>query len=404
MRRETQESRRTTFLELVRSRGSASRGDLALRTGLDKKTVSGIVEELLAEGILAAAGFRESTAGRRQELLALRGAYANCIGIDLGATHVIGMLADLCGEPLDRVFFAIRPDLPADIILEQMKSVARALLASPKATAPVRSIGICVPGFVNPRTGTSLIAENIPGWRDVRLGEVFRAEFGLPVRTDDASRSFGLAELRRGAGRGRWNFLALDLGYGIGMAIVVRGRLYEGSGWKSGEIGHVVVDPGGVPCACGNRGCLETLASGRAIARRASAGIREGRSEVLAGLTHGDADSVTAQDVTLAAGMQDPFAVGLLREAGAHIGLALANAVNLLNPSAVVLGGGLVSSPSPLIGAVREALPTHVMPGIRDEMELLVSGLGVDGSALGAVLFASDAVLGAGDTAAGEAL
>jgi len=397
MRREALESRRAAFLGLVRVRGTASRGDLARETGLDKKTVSAVVEDLLAEGILSSAGLRDSTAGRRQELLALNGAHANCIGVDLGATHIIGLLADLCGRALDRVFFAIRPNLPAEIILDQMKSVARSLLASPKATSPVRSIGICVPGFVNPRTGTSLVAENIPGWRDVRLGELFHAEFGLPVRTDDASRSFGLAEQRMGAGRGHDNFLALDLGYGIGMAIVVHGRLYEGSGWKSGEIGHVVVDPRGEPCACGNRGCLETVASGRAIARRAAEGIRNGRSEVLSGLTHGNADSVTAQDVTLAAGMQDPFAVGLLREAGERIGLAIANAVNLLNPSAVVLGGGLVSSQPTLIEAIRETLPTHVMPGIRDEMELLVSGLGVDGSALGAVIAATDAVLEAAE-------
>lgn len=397
MRREAQESRRTAFLELVRARGAVSRGDLAAATGLDKKTVSAAVEDLVAEGVLAPAGHRDSTAGRRQELLAVNGTHANCVGIDLGATHVIGLLADLRGVPLDRVFFAIRPNLPADIILDQMKSVARALLASPKATAPVRSLGICVPGFVNPRTGTSLVAENIPGWRDVKLGEIFRAELGVPVRTDDASRAFGLAEQRLGAGRGRESFLALDLGYGIGMAIVVHGRLYEGSGWKSGEIGHVVVDPEGAPCACGNRGCLETVASGRAIARRAAEGVRAGRSEVLAGLTHGDADSVTAQDVTLAAGMQDPFAVGLLRDAGRSLGLAVANAVNLLNPSAVVLGGGLVSSHPTLIESIRETLPAHVMPGIRDETEILVSRLGEDGSALGAVLAAADAVLEAAD-------
>jgi N-acetylglucosamine repressor len=395
MRGEAQGSRRTAFLELARSLGAVSRGDLARETRLDKKTVSGIVDRLLAEGILSPAGFRESSVGRRQELLAVRGEYANCVGIDLGATHVIGILADLRGQPLDRVFFAIRPDLPADLILDQMKSVARALLASPKTTAPVRALGICVPGFVNPSTGTSLIAENIPGWRDVRLGEVFRAEFGLPVRTDDASRSFGLAEQIIGAGRGREDFLALDLGYGIGMAIVVRGRLYEGSGWKSGEIGHVVVDPDGAPCACGNRGCLETVASGRAIARRAAKGIRAGKTEVLAGLTHGNAESVTAQDVALAAGMQDPFAVGLLRDAGERIGLALANAVNLLNPSAVILGGGLASSHPAFVETIQAGLRTHAMPGIRDDMELLVSRLGIDGSALGAVHAAADAVLSA---------
>jgi N-acetylglucosamine repressor len=385
-------TKRSRVLAFVRDRGEISRGEISAAFDLDKKTVSGIVEGLLADRLLVPSGFRESQAGRRQELLSLNGSHSNYVGIDLGATHIIGVLTDLNARPLDRVYFEIRPGLPAQIILEQMKTVTRSLLGSPKATARVACIGVCVPGFVNPRTGVSLIAENIPGWREVPVKSDFEAGFSLPVLTDDCSRALGLAERRLGAGRARSDFILLDLGYGIGMALCLEGRLYAGSAYKSGEIGHSIVEPGGAACTCGNRGCLETVASGRAIAGEAAAGIAAGKSELLAGLTHGKAENATAQDVAIAARMGDPFAVELTRRAGAAIGLSLANAVNILNPASVILGGGLITSNNLLVESIRASLHANAMPGIREELALEISTLGVDGSALGAAILATSPV------------
>jgi glucokinase len=322
-------------------------------------------------------------------LLALNGSHSNYVGIDLGATHITGILADLRARPLDRVFFEIRPGLPARIILDQMKTITRSLLASAKASAPVASIGVCVPGFVNPRTGVSLIAENIPGWREVPVKADFEGEFGLPVLTDDCSRAFGLAEWRLGAGKDKTDFILLDLGYGIGMALILHGRMYAGHAFKSGEIGHSIADPGGLACTCGNKGCLETVASGRAIARQAAAGIAEGRSQLLKGLTHGKSEDATAQDVAIAARMGDPFATELLRQAGAAIGLALASTVAIIDPQSVIIGGGLISSNLIMAESIEASLRAHAMPGIRESLTLEVSTLGVDGSALGAALLAT---------------
>ena len=381
-------------LSFVRESGEASRGDIAQALELDKKTVSALVAELAGQSLLRSAGFRGSQAGRRRELLAVRGSHSCFIGIDLGATHILGILTDLNAAVLDRIDFEIRPGLPAELILAQIMSVARGLLASGKATAPVKSVGIGVPGFVNPREGVSIVAENIPGWRDVRLREILGGELALPVEVDDCSRAFGRAERWLGAGRKEPNFLLLDLGYGIGLAVFIRGEPYAGSGNKSGEIGHTVVRLDGPPCTCGKRGCLETLASGRGVARQASAAIREGRSAVLSGLTHGNAEAVTAQDVAVAASMGDEFAGGLLREAGGLIGVALANAVNLLNPSLVVIGGGLAGAGAPLLDGIRESLARYTMMGIAGDLRLELSLLGAEASALGAALLAMEHVFG----------
>jgi predicted NBD/HSP70 family sugar kinase len=386
--------KRPKALTFIRQKGEISRGDLAAELSLDKKTVSNLVEELFAESLIASAGFRDSIAGRRQELLTLNGSHSNFIGIDLGGTHIIGILADLNGRSLDRVFFEIRPGLAVEIILDQMKTICRKLMESKQASAPVRAIGICAPGFIDSATGTSIVAENIPGWQDVHLRDIFQKEFNRPVHAEDSSRAYALAEKWLGDGRGREDFLLTDLGYGIGMAIIVNGLLLRGAGNKSGEIGHTIVAPDGPLCSCGNHGCLEAVASGRAIARDAAAGIHAGRSGLLKGLTHGRAESVTAQDVAIAASMGDVFSTELLRAAGNLAGLALANAVNIINPSLLILGGGLIGTNRTMEECVARALATHCMKGIFKDLELRVSRLGIDGSALGCGILAAAEVLG----------
>jgi glucokinase-like ROK family protein len=379
---------RARILRFIRERSRITRSDLASELRLDKKTASAVIDGLLGDRLIVPAGFQDSLAGRRQELFALNGDYGNFLGIDLGGTHIIGILTDFNGRILDRVFFEIRPGLPVAIIIEQMKAIGRKLLGSEKTTAEIHSVGICVPGFIDLLTGTSIIAENIPGWHNIGLKEVFEEAFARPVFADDSSRAFALAEKLIGEGRGKRDFLLVDLGYGIGMAVIANDSLYTGASNKSGEIGHMIVKPEGPSCTCGNRGCLEAVASGRAIASAAALGMRDGRSELLVGLTHGSPETVTAQDVSIAASMGDQFCGTLVREAGAVIGLALANAVNVINPSRVVLGGGLISSNSMMQDSIAKALREYSMREIYQDMDLKVSPLGIDGSALGSAFLA----------------
>jgi len=386
--------KRLKVISFIREKGEISRGDLSAAFSLDKKTVSDVVEGLEAESLIASSGFRDSVAGRRQDLLALNGSHSNFIGIDLGGTHIIGVLIDLNGKVLDRVFFDIRPGLPMEIILGQMKTICGKLMRSENATASVRSICICAPGFIDPATGRSIMAANIPGWQNVPLREIFTADFDRPTYTEDCSRAYAVAEKWLGEARGRDDFIFADLGYGIGMAVVADGRFLRGAGDKAGEIGHTIVAADGPSCPCGKRGCLEAIASGRALARDAAAGIAAGSSPLLKGLTHGRAESVTAQDVAIAASMGDAFSAQLLHDAGTFAGLALANAVNIINPSLLILGGGLIATNRILEECVTRALSAYCMREIFEDLELRVSKLGIIGSALGCGLIAASEVLG----------
>ena len=384
-------SARDRILSLVRVNGEVSRGEISQAFSMDKKAVSVAVERLLSEGILCVSGLQDSHAGRRREILAVNGAHASAVGIDLGATHVIGVLVDLAGTVLERASCEVRPGLHVALIRDQMRAMAERLRASPRA-GRVQAVGVCVPGFVHPVEGTSLVAENIPGWKDVRIRQELEQSLSLPVIVDDSSRALAVGERWLGAARGEKNFISLDLGFGIGMGIFCDGGLYRGSSWKSGEIGHTVVDPQGMPCACGGRGCLETVASGRAIARQAADGIRAGRSGLLRELTTGNADAATSQDVGLAAGMGDPFSRELLATAGRAVGLSLAAAAAILNPSLVVIGGGLLAAGAVFVDALRESAECHLMPGMRADLRIVESLLGVDGSARGVALMASERI------------
>jgi N-acetylglucosamine repressor len=379
---------RHRVLNYIRSRRQASRAELADALQLDRKTITNIVDALSDETLLAPIGYRKSEAGRRQELLTINGSHSNYIGLDLGATHVTGVLVDTNLNVRDRQFFEIRPGLKVELIIDQMKATVRALLGSHRKTAAVRGVGVCVPGFVNPKTGLSIVSENIPGWRQVDLNCAFASEFSEPIVLEDSSRALGLAEKWLGEGGNKKDFLVLDIGYGIGMAIFVNGRLYTGSSYKSGEIGHTVAQANGNLCTCGNRGCLETVASGKAIAVQAKQGVLEKKSEILMDLARGTPELLTAQDVGLAAGLGDEYSVRLLSQAGTYLGISLANVINVFNPSLVVLGGGLVNAGLPLLESLTEALKADTMMGIRDGLEIVVSKLEGNGSAVGASILA----------------
>ncbi len=378
----------TLILSYLRQNRTATRSDLAAALGLHTRTVAHTVKTLLDRGLLVPAGRQKSAAGRRQELFSINGLYRNYIGLDLGATHIIGILVDANCSVLERVAFDIRPGLGVEMIISQLRSVANRLLLSGNRTASVGGVGVCVPGFVDPRSGVSIVAENIIGWRNIQLHRILSADTTAPLVIEDSSRALGVAERWSGSVRRASDFLVIDIGYGVGMAIYASGELYGGTNYKSGEIGHITVIPDGTVCTCGKRGCLETVASGKAVAALARAAVREGKSPMLMDLVQGNVDSISAADVGVAANTGDALARDLLRSAGGFIGLALANAANLLNPSQIVLGGGMINAGAILLDSVREALSLHTMTEIFNELELSLSELGIDGSALGSAIIA----------------
>ncbi len=263
-------------------------------------------------------------------------------GIDVGGTKLLGVVID----PTGAVVATERSRTPrtgqAEII-EDLVEMARAL-------EPWDSLGVGMPGLVT-RAGILKAAPNLVGASDLAVGPLMSAALGRPVAIDNDATCAAIAEWRAGAARGHDDVVLATLGTGIGGGLVSQGRLHRGANGFAGEIGHMVIDPDGPPCPCGKRGCWERFASGSALAAQARAAMDEGRlgALVAAGI---DASSVRGEHVQDAARAGDPDALGLVDAFGRWVALGLVNLTNVFDPSAIVIGGGLASSPDLYLGPI----------------------------------------------------
>jgi glucokinase len=308
---------------------------------------------------------------------------ANAIGIDVGGTRTAALRIDADGNVLAR---ATRPT-PAD---DEEATIAGMLDAARDVmTEGVRAVGISAAGLVD-RNGVMRFAPNL-AWRDVDLVGRVGSSLGLPVSADNDNTAAAWGEFRLGSGRGRRDVLLVGVGTGIGGGIVAEGRLFRGAHGFAAEIGHIIVEPGGPQCGCGNRGCWEQVASGTTITREGRAAVRRHPHSLIAELGHGNPDLVTGTLVTEAARRGDATARGILTEVGHRLGEGIAGLVNVLDPEVVVVGGGAAEAGDLLLGPARAAFARSVIAyDQRPEVQLLEAMLGNDAGAIGAALLALD--------------
>ena len=305
------------------------------------------------------------------------------IGIDVGGTKTAAVLLGRDGKVLQR---GVRPT-PADderATLETTVELARSLM-----TDDVMGIGIAAAGLVD-LEGTMRYSPNL-ALRDVPLAGFVGSALGLPAVADNDVNAAAWAEFRFGAGREARHMLMITVGTGIGGGIVVDGTPYRGAHGFAAEVGHVVVQPGGPRCGCGNRGCWEQVASGTTIMRKGRAAAARHPHSALVQLSGGDPAAVTGAMVTEAARAGDTVCRGILVEVGHALGVGLASLVNVLDPELVVVGGGAATAGDLLLSPARDAFHRSV-EGVdhRPEVPIVEAGLGVDAGAIGAAALAFD--------------
>lgn len=309
------------------------------------------------------------------------------LALDFGGTKLTAGLA-AAGETrwLAHAQAPSPPNGDASADRREILALARCLLAEIKARPA--AVGVSFGGPVDAAQGLVLLSHHVPGWEDFPLAAWLRGEFGTPAAVDNDANAGALGEWRFGAGQGCASLLYVTVSTGIGGGWVLDGRVYHGADSLAGEIGHMTVEPGGPPCACGRRGCLEALAAGPAIARRARERLRAapGRGARLLELAGGDVDAVTAKEVSQAADLGDPLAQEVLDEAARALGLGLAAAIVLVNPQRVVVGGGVSKAGERYFAAVREAARAHVLPGMT--VDVVPAALGDDAPLWGAIALA----------------
>jgi glucokinase len=303
------------------------------------------------------------------------------LGVDLGGTKILAAVVDEAGR-VAATARAATPQAGPSAVVEAIAATAnRALEAAGLSRGAVRAAGVGAPGPADPATGMVYAPPNLHGWRDVALGDLVGERLGMPVAIENDANAAALGEHWVGAGRGVDDLLYITVGTGIGGGLILRGRVYYGVSGTAGEVGHMVIVPGGPRCACGRLGCLEAVASGPAIAREARAALAAGRASVLSAVA---AEALDAREVARAAAAGDPLAREVFARAARYLGLATANLVNLLNPALVVVGGGVARAGELLLGPVRRIVAAEAFERPAAAVQIVPAALGPRAGALGA--------------------
>jgi glucokinase-like ROK family protein len=380
-----------TVLDVVRHGAADTRPEIMQQTGLGRAVTVQRAEELIDRGLLEEAGLGASSGGRSPRALRFRARAGHILVADLGATSIGVGISDLSGNLVEQY------QEPADIVDGPEAVLARVDELFAELTARIGEelgdlwgIGIGVPGPVEFATGRPASPPIMPGWDDYAVRERFTSRHGVPVWVDNDVNLMALGEYRAGIARGHDSAIFVKIGTGIGAGILIDGRLHRGAQGSAGDVGHIQIsDDSTIVCRCGRVGCLEALAGGAALARDGELAAREGRSAILARLL-AERGRIEAVDVGWAAAHGDAVCYELIATAGRRIGRMVASLVNALNPSLVVIGGGVAGVGDSLIAAIREVVYARSLPLATRDLLIARSSLSDEAGRIGAATIVAD--------------
>jgi predicted NBD/HSP70 family sugar kinase len=370
---------RTRVLDEVQRRGGTTRVDLVRSTGLSRTTVSSLVAGLLEDGVLVerseAPARAPSPAGGRPPIqLTLNPDSGTVIGAHFGHDGAQVAIADLTGTIIDVRTRALDVDHLADESLSWAVAAAGELLAAADRTwASAVGMGVAVSAPLPDRDRRLPDRSLLPDWQGRDVAAELSAQLDLPVHVENDANLGAVAEWTFGAGRGVDDLVYVMVSDGVGAGLVLDGRLHRGVSGTAGEVGHLVVVPDGTVCRCGNRGCLETVAGGAAIAQA---------------LAHLHGSAITLEGVVALAVAGDSGARRVLADAGSAIGEVVAALCTVLDPRLVIVGGKASAAGEVLLGAVRNGLRRRLSPAIAGSMKVVPGTLGDRAELLGAIALA----------------
>lgn len=367
------------ILGVIRQTGGLTRNQLVAQTGLGRSTVAQRVETLLARGLVQELAGTTSTGGRRPAMIQFNPDAALILAADLGATHSRLALTDLSGKPLREEHADIRVSGGPNAVLEWVSTSFDAMLqAAGRQVDQVGAIGVGVPGPVEFASGHPVNPPIMPGWDDFSIPKRLQERFPVPALVDNDVNIMALGEHLRS-----WpqvsDMLYVKVGTGIGCGIITRRAVYRGAQGAAGDIGHIrLPDHDDVICECGNAGCLEAVASGRALIRAVRAAGR---------------DATSNRDVVDLVRAHDLETVQLVREAGRNLGKVLAGLVNALNPEVIVIGGDIADAHEQLFAGVREVVYQRSTALATRDLQIVGSQLNGRAGIIGAAGMASEYLL-----------
>ncbi|MFC2020571.1 ROK family protein [Chloroflexota bacterium] len=309
--------------------------------------------------------------------------------VDLGGTKMIIAIISDKGEVISRQYHPTLADEGPQAVIERLLSgIDRLIKESKLSPSQLRAISLATAGVIDIKRGIVTESPNLPGWKNIALRSIVEEKYKLNTFLINDADAAALGEHRFGAGRGINTLILLTLGTGIGGGIIIDGKLYIGPTGSAAEIGHMVIDANGPECSCGHNGCLETLASGTAVAREAINRISQGEKSSIAEMVKGKIEAITAETVYLAAKDGDSLALEAIAKAAYYLGLGVVNLVNIFNPEMVIMGGGMANMGDLLLEPVRGMVKERAFPLLAQSVRIVTARLGNDAGVFGAAAFA----------------
>jgi glucokinase-like ROK family protein len=376
-------------VDLIRFAGKGiSRTDIAQELGLTRASVTIIINDLIENDIVLETESRSTRSGRPPVVLEINPRSGLVAAIDMGATHLSVALGDFSAHILDETEQTFRiadgPEPCLEVADRALKSI---LEKNGVKVADLSAIGLSVPGPVITETGMVMSPPIMPGWDRFPIRAKLEKLWKVPITLNNDANFGALGEWVYGAGRGEKNLAFIKVGSGIGAGLIINQQIYGGTTGSAGEMGHLTIDENGPLCTCGNHGCLEAFAGGRAIEIQAQKLIESGKRTLL---SDSNSHNITVRDVADVARRGDLAAQEILNRSGTFIGIAVAGLINLINPGVVIIGGGVAEVGDLLTAPIRKVVRERSLRASEHAVKITTAMLGRRSTLIGAMVAATN--------------
>lgn len=379
LRKVAQKKRIITYLY---HKGDQTNAYLAQKLHISIPTVQTLLNELISEELVSEKGLGNSSGGRRPNTYGLADNSFFTVGLDINRyacrvsiynhqnINVTGL------QQLD-----IKLENRETYIDEVAEFTKKIIKDSNIPDQKIIGVGVNMPGLIDSEKGINYTYLNFK----TPVAKAFEEKLQIKVHLENDARARALTELRFGAAQGKQNVLVLLIDWGVGLGMIIDGKLYRGTSGFAGEFSHTTIQDEGVLCHCGKHGCLETIASGMALSRRIQEGLVAGNQSILTGMTGSDISQIKLETIIEAINRGDMFSISLISNMAHHLGKGIATLISILNPELVILGGRLSKAGEYLITPIKQSLYLHCIPKLREDVEIKVSPFDMEAGVLGAI-------------------
>jgi len=380
-------------LKYIHAEGPQSNASLSNFLNLSLPTSITLINELIEENLIERKGRGESVGGRKPDLYALKDNSFYILSIDMERFKIKMAIFDNNNNNITGVQSFTFPITQEVTAVNQLYNIAQDLMTASKIDqSKLIGIGVDMPGLVDTALGENY-TYLFSGKESKSLKDTLEEKFNKPVFIQNDVKSATLAESRFGLANNKKDVLVLLMDWGVGLGVIMGGKLQNGTSGFSGEFGHIPFVEDGALCYCGKRGCLETVASGIALAKMAKEGIKSGQNSILDKLSDQEIDKIEPQLVIDAANRGDQYAISILADIGIKLGRGIAILIQLFNPELIILGGKMAEAKQYITIPIQQSINTYCMTQMREKVDVVLSKLGQDAAIMGTVGYAIEKIL-----------